>query len=657
MLPNTHLISRSRRFVGREQDSIPSPFGRFLGLLSLGLCLVIGRPATAQTFTLEEATTAEMQRAMNDGALTSVDLVSMYLNRIAVYDQAGVKLNAVPVVNPLVFAEAQAADAARAAGAEGPLLGVPYVVKDSYKIEGMAIAVGVKDWLDIIASEDAKVVTRIRQENSPILGRANMATLALSADNSISDAYGAVLNPYEFSTPGGSSGGSAVAVAANLSGYSLGGETWGSIRVPSSLNGIAGHHPTRGLVPLGGTFPLFAIADVLGPFARTVADVAAVMDTIAFRDDNDLWTPYVLPFEQRRPVSYSALLRPGALAGKRIAVPKPGQYVFPDYGDPATFSTALDTLRSLGATVVEVEVPIFNKYADPADADIAVAYAWFNAPTSFLSSVGAYWVPFMLAENQSVERLNALSLAIPVPPEALGPLKNSFAEGTSLPIESPLMQASLAANNSMLATWTKFLDDNNFDAVAYVNRDVGPAFRLVDDLGLPAVSVPMSIPDSTGPVGLLFTGRAFDDGNLLALANDYELGSRLRRPPSLTPPLPGETIEYSTNSVPPVNRPELSPPALRIANGSKITGNGKSSFLLLSGSARDQSGLRSLKVYVNGRKIAAKVARNWKASVKVSSLRKLIKASARSVQVSVVAKDVYGNTSVRTGMVKLPKNF
>ncbi len=222
-----------------------------------------------------------------------------------------------------------------------------------------------------IAQDDALSVAQLEQAGAIILGKATMSTWAFSYDG-ISEAYGTVINPYAPDrTPGGSSSGSAVAVAANLAMLSMGGETGGSIRVPSTHNALVGLKPSAGLVSVDGTWPLVTERDVIGPMAKSVSDVAIAMDALVAPDLDNIWNPYIPPIESIRPDSYTDFLDENALEGKVLGLPS--HYI--GKGDPEkgesfplqpeveeTFEEAKNILAAQGATLIEVDIPAHTSW-------------------------------------------------------------------------------------------------------------------------------------------------------------------------------------------------------------------------------------------------------------------------------------------------------
>ncbi|OZD86909.1 hypothetical protein CH260_15760 [Rhodococcus sp. 05-2256-B2] len=325
-------------------------------------------PPTISSFTLEEATIAEMQQAMESGAVTSVELTSMYLNRIQAYDRNGIALNAIPVLDGGALEAAAASDARRAAGATlGPLDGIPYTVKDSYKVAGLTVASGSPAFENLTATDDAFTVAQIREAGGVLLGKTNMPPMA--GGGMQDGVYGHAKSPYngEYLTAAwfsGSSNGSATATAANFGAFGMGEETVSSGRSPASNNGLVAYTPSRGVISIRGNWPLFPVRDVVVPHTRTVGEMLAPLDVVVQDDpdsSNDLWreqTAVELPAASEvRPQRYDELAQEDSLDGLRFGVPK--MYIGEDLGgtNPITvrpsiralWNQAAEDLRAKGA--------------------------------------------------------------------------------------------------------------------------------------------------------------------------------------------------------------------------------------------------------------------------------------------------------------------
>ncbi|KAG7098339.1 hypothetical protein E1B28_000300 [Marasmius oreades] len=308
---------------------------------------------------LYEASVLELQHGLDNGLFSSVDLVKAYFARIEEVNLKGPALRAVLEVNPSALQQAAALDKERKISGKRSLLhGIPVLVKDNIGTvasEGMNTTAGSFSLLGSVVPEDAGVIKRLRKAGAIILGKANLSEFAHFRGNlpsGWSGRGGQNTNAYfPNADPCGSSSGSGVAASIGLAAVTLGSETDGSITCPASNNNAAGIKPTVGLTSRAGAVPISANQDTIGPITRSVSDSAIVLSIIAGKDPNDNFTlaqPDIVP-------DYTTALNPNALKGKRIGVPRK---VFLDDGvnEPAVvaaFEEALNTIRTLGATVVD----------------------------------------------------------------------------------------------------------------------------------------------------------------------------------------------------------------------------------------------------------------------------------------------------------------
>jgi amidase len=258
-------------------------------ILAMAACLAaVATPVLATDFKVEEATIPEIEQAFRDHRLTCHQLVQTYFNRIAAYDKQGPKLNAILTLNGSALAAADHLDAAFAqGGAVGPLHCVPVVLKDNYNTADLPTTGGSLSLEGAQPDKDAFVVARLRSAGAIILAKTNMHEFALSG-TTVSSLGGQTLNPYDLTrTPGGSSGGTGVAVASNLAMAGTGSDTVNSIRSPSSANALVGVRPTHGLLSLNGIMPVSSTQDAIGPLARRVVDAAAMLQAMAAADPAD----------------------------------------------------------------------------------------------------------------------------------------------------------------------------------------------------------------------------------------------------------------------------------------------------------------------------------------------------------------------------------
>ena len=346
-----------------------------------------------------EAGIGELRRALEDGRLTSVQLVEAYLRRIDAYDRHGPRLNAIVVENTDALAEAHASDRRRAGGdLLGPLDGIPYTAKDSYLVRGMTAAAGSYAFENLVAQRDAFAIERLRAGGAILIGLTNMPAMANGGMQR--GLYGRAESPYNeaFLTAAfgsGSSNGSGTATAASFAAFGLGEETWSSGRAPATNNALCAYTPSRGVISVRGNWPLVPTMDVVVPHTRSMADLCEVLDVIVADDpDNrgDVWRmqPWVKirPASSVRPRSYLSLLPPDRaaahrrLTGKRFGVPR--MYINADpeagvgenlgIGGPTgrrieTRASVLDLFRAAGsdltaagADIVLVDFPVVSNY-------------------------------------------------------------------------------------------------------------------------------------------------------------------------------------------------------------------------------------------------------------------------------------------------------
>jgi amidase len=234
------------------------------------------------------ATIGELQSAMDAARLTASRLTERFLQRVETYDRSGPRLNAVLEVNPDAHQIAEALDRERASrGARGPLHGIPVLLKDNIATaDRLHTSAGSLALRDCLAPRDAFLVSRLRAAGAVILGKATMTESANFMTTGMPAGYssrgGQVKNPYgDTLSPGGSSSGSAAAVAGHLCVVAIGTETSGSILSPATQNSVVGIKPTVGLVSRSGIVPIAASQDTAGPLARTVADAAIVLGALA----------------------------------------------------------------------------------------------------------------------------------------------------------------------------------------------------------------------------------------------------------------------------------------------------------------------------------------------------------------------------------------
>ncbi len=452
--------------------------------------------------------------------LSPVELTRSLLDRIS---RLNPHLNAfLTVTADRALADARRAEKEIRAGRwRGPLHGVPISLKDNIWTRGIRTTAGSKVLADFVPDRDATVARRLRRAGAVLLGKTNMHEFAYGV-TSTNPHYGPVRNPWDLARiPGGSSGGSAAALAAGLCFASIGSDTGGSIRIPAALCGVVGLKPTFGRVSCFGVIPLARSLDQTGPLARTVADAAIVLRAIAGRDPLD-------PTTSARPVPdyLQALRRKPA----RVRLGWPREY-FWEKLDPEVRRIAESAARNfaaLGAAIEEVSLPHLRASEDPS-THIALAEA-----RQFHESSG--WYPARAADyGEDVrKRLELASDVRAVDYLAAFVIRKllsadfdaAFSRVDALlapttPIPAPLIDAKLARIGAE--------EESVRSALLRLNRPANFA-------GHPAISIPCGFTRSGLPVGLQLIGRAFDEQALLRLALLFEHShpAHFRHPPSLS---------------------------------------------------------------------------------------------------------------------------
>jgi len=433
-----------------------------------------------------------------------------------------------------------AADAARAraaaldrlpANARGPLHGVPVALKDNLCTLGLATTAASKILAGYIPPYNATVVSRLEQAGAVVVGKTNCDEFAMGSSTENS-AFGPTKNPWDQSrTPGGSSGGSAVAVASGMVPVSLGSDTGGSIRQPAALCGVVGLKPTYGRVSRYGLIAFASSLDQIGPFARTVADAAQMLQILAGADAHDATA-------SREPVGDYVSALTGEIAGLRIGVPRAllGEGVDPEV--VTAVEQALHALTARGARLVDVDLP-HARYAIPVYYLVATAEASSN-----LARFDGVRYGYRTADTRTLK-----TMYLKTRDEGFGAeVKRRIMLGTYV------LSAGYYDAFYLKAQQVRTLIRRDYEA-AFATCDVvampttpRPAFRLgekvndplqmyLEDIftvsanlsGLPAISVPCGFSSTRLPIGLQLTGRPFDEAGLLRAADAYERDTEWHR--------------------------------------------------------------------------------------------------------------------------------
>ncbi len=441
----------------------------------------------------------ELATRIRSKEVSPVEATETLLERI---ERLNPKLNAyITVMTDQALAEARAAADEIASGRyRGPLHGVPIGVKDLCATKDVRTTAGSKILAEWVPDEDATVVRKLREAGAVIVGKTHLHEYAFGATG-INAHYGPARNPWDTTRiTGGSSSGSAVAVAAGLCYAALGSDTGGSIRMPASLCGIAGIKATYGRVSLDGVVPLAWSLDHIGPMARTVRDCAHVLTAIAGRDPKD-------PSTTDEPVEDWAADLDEDLAGLRIGVPTAYAFERTEPDVVALVHDAIATLERLGAEVQQLDLPILEEY-------------WTNATRVLLGEAAAFHRENMEQRRQdygeNVRPRIQLGLDMKVTDYVNAARYRDEARRTC--------DAVLLSEVDLLAMPATRTATVHIDSVATDDPTIGlTIFTAPFDLtGQPAISVPCGFTEQGLPVGLQLVGRRFDERTVLRAAHAFE---------------------------------------------------------------------------------------------------------------------------------------
>lgn len=453
---------------------------------------------------------AEASELIRHGKLSPVELTEACLERIGLLDA---HLNAfITVAREEALSAAQQATNALAKGShKGPLHGIPLAVKDLFATAGLRTTAGSRILADNTPTEDATAVARLKGAGAVILGKLNLHEFAFGATG-VNPHYGAARNPWDGDRiSGGSSSGSAVAVAAGECLGALGTDTGGSIRIPSSLCGIVGLKPTYGRVSRRGVVPLSWSLDHVGPMARTVEDAALILGAIAGHDPLDASSSdEPVPDFQRE-------LTDGKLKGLRIGVPREFFFEDVDLEVQEAVRLAITGLSRLGAQLRDVSLPHIAEAPAAVNAIIlpeALAYhrRWLaERPDDYGDDVRErleLGATYLAVHHVQAQRFRSLIIE---------EWRREVFDKIDL-LVTPTTPIAAPA-----------IDESDFQTTLNLVRFTGP-FNLS---GLPAVSLPCGFTKSGLPIGMQLVGRWFEEGMVLWAAHAYQQSTdwHKRQPP------------------------------------------------------------------------------------------------------------------------------
>ena len=531
-----------------------------IAVITLGTAFAQPPQPSAMDRDLMEIDIPGLQRLYAQHRYTIVQVTQWYLDRISRYDGT---------YNALLYVDAKGAlrraaeeDATSPRRAHGTLWGVPIVIKANTSVQGWVTSAGWKGYTipgkQLVAPRDALVVARLRGAGAVLIGQTNMPDFAAS-DTNISTAGGRTGDAYDqrFS-PGGSSGGTATAIASNFAVFGTGTDTANSIRQPAANNSLVGILPTRGLTSIAGIHPLDWLRDNTGPLARNVATAATALEVMQGEDPLDPWTKGSTTKGQRTP--YSAFLKTDALKGKRFGVPwfvlegSPNVYGVDPDAPPfsggvvpetrAAFMKAIDQLRAAGATVI-IEKQILPESFFITARKMDTRPYRLEGVNNFLRDFGPPQY-HSVAEYEAAtgEQFPAFMVGGARPGKETGPSVSQRSIETDPARETNFFDPqrdTLDEYEATLKRWS--LDGFVYPALQIPTYDetlpgaskAGPYSETgwLNRIGVPAISVPGGFYHNGLPFGLEISGVRWHDGDLIGYAYAYEQATHNRRRPKL----------------------------------------------------------------------------------------------------------------------------
>lgn len=460
---------------------------------------------------------AEASARIRSRAVTSIQLTEACLARIETYNS---KLNCfITVIREQALAQARELDAEQRAGKlRGPLHGIPIALKDNIDTAGVRTTAASAVFDDRVPDADAEVTRRLKNAGTVLIGKTNLHEFAMGGTSATSY-YGPVRNPWALErNPGGSSGGSAAAVSADLCYGALGTDTGGSIRTPASFCGVVGLKPTYGLVSIRGIIPLSVSLDHCGPIVKTVEDAAILLNALAGYDKLD-----IASLEHAREDYTAAMKAP--ISGLRLGIPRAPFFDLLDADVGKAVEDAIGVLANMTAGVKEVSLPPVR------DINLAgESYAYHEE--FYTHGAGRYQIPTRRALQNGANVKAA----------------EYIRDRWKLDLLRRTIDDAFASFDAVVLP-TRRRTPRKIDAAIKREESDKPRNPELENTGhfniygIPAISVPCGFTTAGLPVGLMIAGPRFSEGRVLALANAYERATswHSRKPPlqpgMLVPPL------------------------------------------------------------------------------------------------------------------------
>jgi len=478
-----------------------------------------------------EQSITQLGHALQRGAIDIPSLVHAYLDRIHAFNRNGPGINAISMICPDAIDQAHALEAElRTKGPRGPLHGIPFAVKDNIDVAGMPTTAGCAVLQDAIARHDAPCVAHLRAAGAIVLAKANMSELAASNGRfGYSSASGLTINPYHLSrASSGSSSGSGAAVAANFAAFALGTDSFGSVRGPASVHALAGHRPTHNLLSNQGVLPLAPLFDTVGPLARSVDDIALIMQALA--------------------PSHLFNMAPITWATHRIGIVTDFSGGHPEID--TLFEHSLSILRKTGTTLVPIQLPdlTLHLYRDAlgalTQAQWAIALDNYFAHAQFTTPSDAATLLDLIERRATLDQRETN-------PVTLAQLRQTvqtedrhrttqmeklrvFRQAIDHIFVTHALDALIYPSHACPAPPRYDLHDDRY--TCFAEQPVA-AMHIASATGLPEISTPMGFTPDDIPAGISWLGPRGDDVRLLALAATYERMTQHRRAPITTPAL------------------------------------------------------------------------------------------------------------------------
>ena len=524
----------------RPEPAYSGKVARDLTPFAEALAAFAAEDAAAMEALISGKTIPELQSLMDSGDLTSYDLVVYYLDRIQRYDVD--KLNSVLELNPEALDIAQALDAERAAGTvRGRMHGIPVLLKDNIATgDALHTAAGAAAMLDWDPSRDSFLAGQLRTAGAAILGKANMSEWANYMDSCMPNGFstngGQTQNPYGPYETYGSSSGSAVAVAADLTAVSVGTETQGSLIIPAGINSVVALKPTKGLISTDYVIPLLPFQDVPGPMGRTVTDVAVLLSAMTGVDENDFTTASTAELAG---VDFTQFLNQESAATVRVGLPVWNEEAFDAFfaqnditdaeqqaqlreafaGNVEKADAVKEVLESAGLTVIDIPYSEMMLLT-PTDIESLLEFGFKQAINDFLAGLGED------APVASLEEIIAFN-------------------NEDLANRAPYGQDHLEASQNTTITQEEFASLQQLENgrarnaldIIFENHEVdvliSDGTQLYAPAGYPALTVPAGYASDGTPQGTVFIGRWLSEPQLLAAGYAYEQTSQARVAPDL----------------------------------------------------------------------------------------------------------------------------